>query len=393
MLKTMTYNKMKALTISLICLSIALFSCSSSTNKSGEGTLTSGPRQEKAIQIFLSEEQFKSINVQLGSVESRSLSGNIKANGMLDVPPQNLVSISAPLGGFVKSTELLQGMHVKKGQIVVVMEHPDYIQLQQDYLDNKNQLEFLEQEYNRQLDLSKENVNALKSLQHAKSTYRSTKAKVEGLKAKLKLVNINSSDIESGEIKNTVNILSPISGFVSQVNVNMGMHVNPTDVMFRIVDTEHVHAEAQVFEKDIPKLKVGQIAHITLSNENKERLAKVCLIGKEITPERTVRVHCHLDGEDANLIPGTYFSALIETGSSSVAALPMKAIVNFEGRHFVFIEKDAATHRYEFFEIKTGASDGVYTEVDLNENDPGYRDKIVVSGAFELLNVLKNVDE
>ncbi len=385
------YYKMKALTIILICFSTTMFSCSSTTNKSEE--TTGIVLSSTANQITLSEEQFKSINVQLGSLESRSLSGNIKANGMLDVPPQNLVSISAPLGGFVKSTELLQGMRVKKGQVVVVMEHPDYIQLQQDYLDNKNQLEFLEQEYDRQLDLSKENVNALKSLQHAKSTYRSTKAKVEGLKAKLKLVNINSSDIESGEIKNTVNILSPISGFVSQVNVNMGMHVNPTDVMFRIVDTEHVHAEAQVFEKDIPKLKVGQIAHITLSNENKERLAKVFLIGKEITPERTVRVHCHLDGEDANLIPGTYFSALIETGSSSVAALPIKAIVNFEGRHFVFIEKDAATHSYEFFEIKTGASDGVYTEVDLNENDPGYRDKIIISGAFELLNVLKNVDE
>src|SRR5258708_31774966 len=323
----MMYYKMKALTIILICFSTTMFSCSSTTNKSEE--TTGIVLSSTANQITLSEEQFKSINVQLGSLESRSLSGNIKANGMLDVPPQNLVSISAPLGGFVKSTELLQGMRVKKGQVVVVMEHPDYIQLQQDYLDNKNQLEFLEQEYDRQLDLSKENVNALKSLQHAKSTYRSTKAKVEGLKAKLKLVNINSSDIESGEIKNTVNILSPISGFVSQVNVNMGMHVNPTDVMFRIVDTEHVHAEAQVFEKDIPKLKFGKIAHITLSNADNERLAKVFLIGKEITPERTVRVHCHLDGEDANLIPGTYFSALIETGSSSVAALPIKAIVNF----------------------------------------------------------------
>src|SRR5439155_26696280 len=63
----------------------------------------------KENEISLSEEQFKSINVKLGSTETRSLGGNIKANGMLDVPPQNLVAISAPLGGFVKSTELLQG--------------------------------------------------------------------------------------------------------------------------------------------------------------------------------------------------------------------------------------------------------------------------------------------
>jgi cobalt-zinc-cadmium efflux system membrane fusion protein len=214
---------------------------------------------------------------------------------------------------------------------------------------------------------------------------------VEGLKAKLKLVNINPADIESGAIKNSINIYSPISGFVSQVNVNLGMHVNPTDIMFRIVDTEHVHAEAQVFEKDIPKLKVGQLAHITLSNESKERLAKIFLIGKEITGERTVRVHCHLEGEDSNLIPGTYFSAVIETGENSVSALPIQAIVNFDAKHFVFVEKDASSHRYELLEIKTGASRDGYMEIDSALND--FKNKIVIAGAFELLNALKNVEE
>jgi cobalt-zinc-cadmium efflux system membrane fusion protein len=373
--------------ITFISFSLALLSCSGSSEKQNSSTKI----EKKKNEIQLSEEQFKAIDVRLGSVENRRLSGSIKANGMLDVPPQNLVSISAPLGGFVKSTELLQGMHVKKGQVVVVLEHPDYIQLQQDYLDNKNQLEFLEQEYNRQLDLSKENVNALKTLQHSKSAYLSTKAKVEGLKAKLRLVNINPGEIESGEIKNSVNAISPISGFVSQVNVNIGMHVNPTDVMFRIVDTEHVHAEAQVFEKDIPKLKIGQVARILLSNEIKERLAKVFLIGKEITAERTVRVHCHLEGEDANLIPGTYFSAIIETELKSVSALPLQAIVNFEAKHFVFVEKDVSSHRYELLEIKTGASDGGYMEINSPLNN--FNNKIVVNGAFELLNALKNVEE
>jgi cobalt-zinc-cadmium efflux system membrane fusion protein len=370
-----------------LCFPFILLSCSAPSGKQN----TSVKIDKKSNEVSLSDEQFKSIKIQLGSLESRSLSGSIKANGMLDVPPQNLVSISAPLGGFVKSTDLLQGMHVKKGQVVVVLEHPDYIQLQQDYLDNKNQLEFLEQEYHRQLDLSKENINALKALQHSKSTYLSTKAKVEGLKAKLKLVNINPTDIESGEIKNSVSILSPIAGFVSQVNVNIGMHVNPIDVMFRIVDTDHVHAEAQVFEKDIPKLKIGQLAHILLSNESQERLAKVFLIGKEITPERTVRVHCHLEGEDANLIPGTYFSAIIETGLNSVSALPTDAIVNFEARHYVFVEKDETKHTYQLLEVKTGASDEGYVEIDSRLND--FRNKIVVSGGFELLNMLKNVEE
>ncbi len=120
-------------------------------------------------------------------------------------------------------------------------------------------------------------------------------------------------------------------------------------------------------------------------------MAKVFLIGKEITPERTVRVHCHLEGEDANLIPGSYFSAVIETDLNSVPALPLQAIVNFEAKHFVFVEKDAVLHRYELLEIKVGATDGGYVEIGSPLND--FKNKIVVSGAFDLLNALKNVEE
>ena len=102
-----------------------LFSCSSRSDRNVD-KLSVDSKPSGVNKVQLSDEQFKSIGIQLGSLETRSLSGNIKAHGVLDVPPQNLVSISAPLGGFVKSTELLQGMRVKKGQVVVVLEHPDY---------------------------------------------------------------------------------------------------------------------------------------------------------------------------------------------------------------------------------------------------------------------------
>jgi membrane fusion protein, heavy metal efflux system len=141
-------------------------------------------------------------------------------------------------------------------------------------------------------------------------------------------------------------------------------------------------------------LKLGQIAHITLTNEIKERIAKVYLIGKEISPGRTIRVHCHLEGEDSDLIPGTYFSAVIETGSNLVNALPESAIVNFDGKHFVFVEADATKHLYKLLEVNTGASDSGYVEVSFNANDlSDYKNKIVIAGSFELLNTLKNVEE
>jgi membrane fusion protein, heavy metal efflux system len=367
-----------------------LFACASNSEKSMDEPAAK-VENVKSNEVTLSEEQFKSLGIELGSPQMRGISGSIKANGVLDVPPQNLVTISAPLGGFVKNTALLQGMKVKKGQTVVVMEHPDYIQLQEDYLTTKNQLEFLELEYQRQEELAKENVNAAKALQQAKSNYFGAKAKVQGLKAKLKLININPQDIEAGEIKSTISIPSPIAGFVTQVNVNIGMHVNATEVMFKIVDTEHLHAEAQVFEKDITQLKIGQLVRIYLSNESKERQAKIFLIGKEISPERTVRVHCHLEEEDITLIPGQYFKALIETDSHQVATLPIEAIVDFDNKQFVFVESEGGKRKYEMLEIQMGKSESGFTAVDLPSSIQSK--KIVLRGTYALLGVLKNTEE
>ncbi len=371
----------------LLLLTVFWAACS----KKDKSTETTTAQPTEIAHVRLSQEQQKLLGIVLGQPILRSMNGTLKANGMLDVPPQNMVTVSAPLGGFVKSTELLQGMKVKKGQTVIVLQHPDYIQLQEDYLTSKNQLEFLDLEYKRQEELAKENVTAAKALQQAKSNYFGTKAKVQGLTAKLKLININPQELENGEIQNTISIPSPISGFVTEVNVNIGMHVNPTDVLFKIIDTEHLHAEAQVFEKDVPRLKIGQQVRVYLSNENKERLAKVFLIGKEITAERTIRVHCHLEGEDPSLIPGLYFKALIETDPQQVTTLPNEAVVDFENKQYVFVEQKAGELEYEMIEISKLKSEEDFTEVALPSSIAGR--KIVLKGTYSLLSILKNTEE
>lgn len=368
----------------LILSIVSIFSCSKKSEPETKAQTT-----DTSLHVALSEEQIKKMGIEVGQTVMRSISGVIKANGMLDVPPQNLVSISAPLGGFVKRTEFLQGMRVAKGQTVVVLEHPDYIQLQEDYLMTKNQLEYLELEYKRQEELQNEKVSAAKDFQMAKSNYQSSKAKLLGLKAKLELINIHPSDIENGEIKSTISIASPISGFISQVNVNIGMYVSPSTMMFRIVDTEHLHAEAQVFEKDIPQLKIGQKVFLRLSNETTEREATVYLIGKEITPERTVRVHCHLEKEDAALIPGLFFSARIETSQIQVSTVPSDGIVLFQNKSYVFVQTQPL--QFEMVEIEKGVSEGGFTQVALTE---ALKEKqIVLKGAYHLVSILRNSEE
>lgn len=364
-----------------VIISVIVFSCSK-PEQTKESELH--PDSES---LHLSDEQLKTIGLQAGKIELRKISNPIRVNGMLDVPPQNMVSIAAPMGGFVKHTELLQGMRVKQGQVIATLEHQDYIQLQQDYLDSKTQLEFLEIEYKRQQELAGENVNAAKVLQQSKSNYFSAKAKEEGLRARLKLIGLSVEGLEKDGIKSVINIITPIAGYVTEVNVNRGKYVNSADVMFEIVDTEHLHAEAQVFEKDIMNLRIGQTMMLVLANETQPREATVYLIGKEISAERTVRVHCHLEKEDPTLIPGMYFNAVIETESTAVPALPEAAVVSYDGMSYIFLQK--SPNEFDWVEVKTGISESGYTHVILPEGFD-MNSTVVTQGTYSLLSMLKN---
>ncbi|QDW23333.1 efflux RND transporter periplasmic adaptor subunit [Pedobacter sp. KBS0701] len=350
---------------------------------------------EKSDIITLTPEQHKLSEITLGDIELKELSGTTKVNGMLDLPPQSLVSISTPLEGIVKSTNMLQGKRVAKGELVAVMQNPEFIQMQQDYLDYKSQLQFLKQELDRQEELAKENVNSKKALQKARSEYQSVSARLLGQRSKLSIMNISFSALEKGQIQKTFNLYTPMAGYVTQVNTNIGAFASTTDVLFKIADTEHLHAELTVFEKDVPKLKLGQKVRFVLANEEKERMATVYLIGREISKERTVQIHCHLDKEDTQLLPGMYLKAYVESGMNKVEALPDAAIVEFEGKKFVFINQPADkgnnTYRYRMMEVKTGIAENGYTQVSSAEQINNA--KVVIKGAYDLLSKVKNAEE
>ncbi len=343
--------------------------------------------------IVLSSTQFNNAGIVLAKPISQNINQKIKANGKLDVPPQNLVSVSAPYGGFLKSTTLLQGMHVHKGEVIAQMEHPDYIQLQQDYLENKSTLTYLKNELDRQQELAKEEVNSKKTLQKAKTDFEVMQARVNGLRAKLELINIDVVKLEKGTMQKVVALTSPINGYVTKVNVNIGAFVTANTVLFEIVDTEHLHAEISVFEKDIHHIKIGQKVAFTLANENQERFAKVHLIGREISDDRTVRVHCHLNQEDKDLLPGMYLTAYIDVKASTNNTLPSNAFVDFEGKSYVFLLSKKLNDSYTFARIeveKLGEENGftAFTSTqELNNKD------IVTEGAYKLLSAMQGGEE
>ncbi len=380
-------------------LASALVSCDN--NKvAGEKQEEQHDEHEEENGVELTQAQSRTAGIELGKVDKKQISGTVKVNGVLDVPPQQLVSISVPLGGFVKNTSLLQGSRVKKGQVIASIENLDFIQIQQDYLEAKSQLELTETDYKRQQELAKENVNSQKTLQQSKTNFATWQAKYNALREKLKVINIDVRSLEAGQVTSSINLYSPIGGYVTQVNVNIGKFVTPTDVIFEIVDTEHLHAELIVFEKDVPKLKIGQKVRFTLANETEERMATIYLIGREINKDRTVQIHCHIDKEDTELLPGMYLSAYVETGGALVPALPDEAIVDYNGKKYIFIvsegkheegkSKESRQH-FIMLEIQTSNRELGFTEV--NVPDSLSQAEIVVKGAYALLSKMKNSEE
>lgn len=395
---------------SLVILTAATIWLSSCSSKGGaEAAPAQETKTEEADMVDLSEDQFKTVNIQYGAVEDKNLSSVIRASGEIEAPPQQLITVSSPYGGVVKNIPLLEGKFVSQGQVIAVLENPEFIQLQQDYLDYKSQLSFLKEELDRQQELAKENVNAKKTLQKASSEYNSMVARVQGLRSKLQLININPDKIGSGSISSRTNVYATASGYVTKVKANIGKYVNANEALAEIADTRELHVELTVFEKDVPKIKAGQKVRFVLNNETKERFAEISLVGREISTDRTVRVHCRLLKEDKELLPGLFLKGIIETGVATTTALPDKAIVQSAGKSYIFIaseetkeekkpadgKKEEATEKHIPFkriEVTTGVSENGYTEVILPEGFDR-KMKVVINGAYDLLSKMNNVEE
>ncbi|MEJ8844246.1 efflux RND transporter periplasmic adaptor subunit [Lacibacter sp. H375] len=373
--------KYSILSISLLLL----FACSSKNKTQGTETPT---LQETSI--TLTDAQLKNAALELVQVQQRSVSSILKLNGRIDVPPQNIVSISVPLGGYLKSTKLLPGMHLRKGEVIATVEDQQYIQLQQDYLTAKARIGFTEAEYLRQKELNESKASSDKVYQQAESEFKSQKILISALGEKLKLAGINTNQLTEQTITRSIQLHSPIAGYVSKVNVNIGKYVAPTDVLFELINPTDIHLALTVFEKDVNKLFIGQkLVSYTNNDPGIKHHGDIILIGKDLGPDRSTEVHCHFDDYDKTLIPGTYMNADIEVQNKAAWVLPEDAVVRFENKQYIFVKKTDKT--FELLEIQPGATENGFTEILNTEN---LQQKLVVGkGAYTLLMSLKNKTE
>ncbi|MCA1758424.1 MAG: efflux RND transporter periplasmic adaptor subunit [Bacteroidales bacterium] len=323
--------------IFLILIAVAtLMSCNS--NKKGNQEAEAHEEEAEGV-VMLNEQQREALNLKLGGFQMRNLTTLVKTNGQLEVPPAASADVTAVIGGNVKEIKVFHGDKVSKGQVLALLEHPDYIVLQENFVETANRLEFLEQEYNRQKELFENNVGAGKDFQQVKSEYNTMKAKYEGLKLRLGLLNLSSENVKNGSISSTIPILSPINGYINDVKINLGTYADAKEQLFNITDNREIHADFMVYENDVHLIKEGQKVDFTVSNRQGEELtATIFAIGKEFESNtRAVHIHAKLDNNPGNLIPGMYVSGHIHTDENHTRTLPNDAVVTEGTKSYIFI--------------------------------------------------------
>ena len=340
--------------------------------------------------IALSPAQFKNANLVVGTLLQKEISALIRVKGKVDVPPQKLMSVSVPLGGYLKSSNLLPGMRVKQGEVIAVVEGEHYIQLQQDYLMAREKLVWLEQEYKRQSELLATQSAPQKTFQMASADFSSQQVLVNALFQKLKLVGIQPENVTKDKISARILVRSGLSGYVAAVHVNAGKYLTPSDVLFEIISTDDIHLALKIFEKDIPMLKIGQsVMAYTNQQPEKKYPCRIILMGKEIAADRSIEIHCHFNQQNLSLLPGTFMNAEIEVKNKAATVLNDDALVRFDNRQYIFVQSDSL--QFVMKEVQTGISENGYTQVidgvDLR------KDKIVTRGSYTLLMMLKNKAE
>lgn len=380
-------------TIFILSIILLAFTNCNQSEKTHDEHNKEAHHEENLQQVHLSALQYNSLDMKTDTMPMHTLSGLIKVNGKLRVPPQHEASITAVLGGNISSIKVIEGSNVSKGQVLGHLSHPDLINIQTNYLETLNRLAYLKKEYERQQQLLKEDVGSGKTFQKTESDYLSAKAKLKGYKAKLKQLHINPESISNEHIYEKIPIKSPVKGSVEQVRVRLGQYVEPSSELFLIVNTDHIHADLMVFEKDVNKVRVGQKVYFTIQSVPEEPLtATIFAVGKKFKDNpKAVHLHASIDNKKGYLIPGMYINGHIITEEKKAPALPEEAIIEENGRSYIFrAQKEEEHNEWAFtpIEIKKGMSYEGWVAIHLLDSLPK-GSQIALNNAYYLISEMK----
>ncbi|NTS39273.1 efflux RND transporter periplasmic adaptor subunit [Flavisolibacter sp. BT320] len=367
---------------------LGVFACSNEKDTVAVQTATTAVDENV---VTLTDAEMNMAGMAVGKPEKGVTTTQLRVAGTIDVPPQNIVSVSFPLGGYLVSTRLMPGMYVSRGQVLGVMQDPAIIQMQQDYLVARSRAGFLQKEYERQRQLNATKTTSDKVLEGVQSEYQTQRILAGSLREKLGLVGINAASLTENTIRRTVTVNAPISGYVSAVNVNIGKYVNPSDVLFELINPADIHVALKVFEKDLNKIEAGQRVEVTtVNNPGRTYEARVKLISRNLDNDRSATVHCHFTGANKELLPGMFANAVIETTSEEAITVPEEAVVLWGNNHYLFVQE--APGKFRMQPVVVGSTHEGKTAVTAEEGDL-LSQTVLTANAYTALMKLQNKAE
>src|SRR5690606_17110642 len=275
-------------------------------------------------------------DIQIGEVTKRPMSEEIHVNGKLALAPQNIVTVSFPLGGYLKENRLLPGKKLTRGETIAIIEHEDLVLLQENYLISKIELSTVSQNLDRQKELNLSKISSDKILQEAEEKFQTQKVRVKGLEEKLKLIGINPDNLNYNNISRSVALRSPITGYVSKVNYNTGRYLQPEDEIFELINPEGMHVNLTIYEQNLNKIKPGLKAEFYTGNNTEDIFTGIV---KMITPnmnnDQTATVICEISNPSSGLTPGMFVTGKILTEEKEAYVISEEALVRKGDESFI----------------------------------------------------------
>ncbi len=348
-----------------------------------------GEAPSESTEIQLTEEQFQTMKMEWGELHSGEFSEEIAVQGTVQIPVEGMREITTYFGGYVQDLKLIEGQEVRKGQVLFTLENPEFLSLQQDYLETKSQLSYLKAEWERQKTLAQEQISAQKNFLKAEADYQAALAKTQSLKKQLALISIDGETLSPATMRSKISITSPIAGFVEEVMAVPGQFLPSAAKALVLISKEHIHVELVLFEKDASKVHVGQVVEFTSPDRPDEVLkAKIKVVGKSINAQRQINVHADLidEKEEAKLTPGMFLQARIQLDPQQSLAVPEESIIEVGEEHYILVQKSKSAGAFTLQKIKVtpGAKGKHYraiaTEVALDSTAV-----VLIKGGFNLL--------
>ncbi len=369
---------------------LALNACSSKEPKNSTTNIENSTISSNLVQ--LDKDQIQQANLKMAVLDKGTASMEVHLNGKIDVPPTAVASVSIPMGGYVQDINLIPGNYVKKGSTIATIKDPQFVQLQEDYLSAKAKSVYLSQDMDRQKLLLQQDAVSKKTFQLLQSEFNTNAIALKGLAEKLKLINIDPSTLSIDKISSKVNLIAPISGYVSKVNINRGKYVAPTEVLLELIDPNDVQAAITIYEKDITLFKEGMKGKVVLANEpNKSYSVSVLAVSKNLDDDKSGLLHCHFTSVPKNMLPGMFLTADFSVNNANTVIVPINAIQRFQGVDYIFIQQSA--NQFEAKQVTVGTINKTTAAILNPEATEWLGKNIVVENAYSLLGKLMNKSE